>query len=156
MAKDVVYVPAIGTQDIKQEILTKQTPDYEASGVKFQGFYRDPYTQEIKTQNRFTYCLQFNTPTSSDTITIPTGQTYYITKLSVSFNNTGGTDYFTLRDANATDRKVLFQIPTGYSYYNLDFQIPIKFTRNIISILSFVGFGGFAGNVCLTYHGFIE
>lgn len=49
-SSDIVYVPAIGTQDIKQEIIKKENPQYEAQSVKYQGFYKDPYTGELKTQ----------------------------------------------------------------------------------------------------------
>ena len=79
-----------------------------------------------------------------------------MTKLSVSFNNTGAIDYFNLYETSSSDRKVFFQIPTGYSYYDLDFDVPIKYQNTIVSSITFIGFGGFTGQCCLTIHGFIE
>lgn len=48
---DVVYVPAINTQQIKQEIIDTSKPIYENQGVKYQGAYRDKSSGEIRNQN---------------------------------------------------------------------------------------------------------
>lgn len=48
---DVVYLPAIGTQGIKGEIIYDSKPVYENQSVKYQGFYRDKSTGEVKNQS---------------------------------------------------------------------------------------------------------
>jgi len=156
--KEVAYV-GYANQQLTDSLIQsrKETPPYEDSGVRYQGYYKKQVgTDEYKTnpQNKIVIHQSINGSTFQSIYNIPQGKKLIVASCVISTLYSGaGTDAFYVTDGDSgtiPPQRILFYYRfNSNQIQNLIFEPKIEFTTG-------VWIGQVNTNSDITFYGFLE